>query len=170
MWEATLIFHPQKTICTALSDFDSIYNVLMLMFINYYSTIHEHIFDFRKYFMVTLACTCTFLRKHGAQPVISNDFENVEKSCTVCPLSHSVRTVLRDPLSYATFSIRSLEESHMTVWTVLWNQSKLSFIGPRQMDHYTFWESCRSFCSMSHLCFSCFNSASILAPSSFNCW
>ena len=81
-------------------------------FINYYSTIHEHIFDLRKYFMVTLACTCTFLRKHGAQSVISFDFENVEKSCTVCPLSHSVRTVLRDPLSYATFSIRSLEGSH----------------------------------------------------------
>ena len=58
--------------------------------------------------MFTLARTWTFLRKHGAQPVFSFDFENVEKSCTVCPLSHSVRTVLRDPLSYATFSIRPL--------------------------------------------------------------
>ena len=57
--------------------------------------------------MVTLARTCTFFRKHGAQPVFSLDFENVEKSCTVCPPSHSVRTVLGDPLLYATFSIRS---------------------------------------------------------------
>ena len=27
MWQVTLIFHPQKTICTVLSDFDNIYNV-----------------------------------------------------------------------------------------------------------------------------------------------
>ena len=32
MWQATLIFHPQKTICTALGDFDDIYNVLVLIF------------------------------------------------------------------------------------------------------------------------------------------
>ena len=68
--------------------------------------------------MVTLACTYTCGIKHGAQPVISFDFENVEKSDTVCPPSHSVRSVLRDPLSYATFSLRSLEGSHMTVSTV----------------------------------------------------
>ena len=47
------------------------------------------------------------------------DFENVEKSYTVCPLSHSMGTVLRDPLPYATFSLRSLEGSHMTVSTVM---------------------------------------------------
>ena len=32
MWHATLISHPQKVICTALSDFDDIFNVLLLMF------------------------------------------------------------------------------------------------------------------------------------------
>ena len=32
MWQATLIFHPQKTICTALSDFGGIYNVHILKF------------------------------------------------------------------------------------------------------------------------------------------
>ena len=32
MWQATLVFYPQKTIRTALSDFDSIYNVILLMF------------------------------------------------------------------------------------------------------------------------------------------
>ena len=30
MWQATLILHPQKTICTALSDFDIISNVDVL--------------------------------------------------------------------------------------------------------------------------------------------
>ena len=44
--------------------------------------------------------------------------KKVEKTYTVCPLSHSVVTVLRDPLSYATFLSRSLEGSHMTVSTV----------------------------------------------------
>ena len=51
--------------------------------------------------------------------MISVDFEKVEKSYTVCPLSHSVGTVLRDPMSYATFLLWSLEGSHMTVSTVL---------------------------------------------------
>ena len=80
---------------------------------------HEHIFYFRKYLAVTLARTCTCLIKHRVQPEISFHFENVEKSYTFCPLSHSVGTVLRDPLSYVTFSLRSLEGSHMTVSTVL---------------------------------------------------
>ena len=68
--------------------------------------------------MVTLACTCTCLIKHKVQPEISFHFETLEKSYTFCPLSHSVGTVLRDPLLYVTFSLRSLEGSHMTVLTV----------------------------------------------------
>ena len=31
MWQATLILHPQK-ICTALRDFDSNYNAIMVIF------------------------------------------------------------------------------------------------------------------------------------------
>ena len=50
--------------------------------------------------------------------MISFGFENVEKSYTFSPLSHCKETVLRDPLPYATFSLRSLEGSHMTVSTV----------------------------------------------------
>ena len=68
--------------------------------------------------MVTLACTCTCLIKHRVQPAISFHFENVEKPYTFCSLSHCVGTVLGDPLSYVTFSLRSLEGSHMTVSTV----------------------------------------------------
>ena len=79
---------------------------------------HEHIFYFRKYLVVTLDCKCTCLIKHRVQPEISFHFENVEKSYTFCPLSHSVGTVLRDPLSYVTFLLRSLEGSLMTVSTV----------------------------------------------------
>ena len=56
--------------------------------------------------------------KHGLHLVISFGFENVEKSDTFFPLGHCMETVLRDPLSYVTFSLGSLEGSHMTVSTV----------------------------------------------------
>ena len=32
MWQATLILYPQKKICTTLSDFDSSYNVILVIF------------------------------------------------------------------------------------------------------------------------------------------
>ena len=51
--------------------------------------------------------------------VISFNFENVEKSYAFSPLCHCTETVLRDPLLYATFSLRSLEGSHITVSTVV---------------------------------------------------
>ena len=51
--------------------------------------------------------------------MFSFDFENVYKSFTFFPLGNFKETVLRDPLSDATFSLRSLEGSHMTVSAVL---------------------------------------------------
>ena len=94
-------------------------------------------FYFMKISFVYLACICTCLIKHGVHLLISFNFENVEKSYTVFPLGHCTETVLRDPLSYATFSLRSLEGSHMTVSTVFKKCKEISLDrGARNIIHY----------------------------------
>ena len=67
--------------------------------------------------------------------MISFDFENVlKKSFTFFLLGHCMETVLRDPLSYATFSLRSLEGSHMTISTVILSVS-IAYFSLMQNTH-----------------------------------